>query len=251
MEYFGQLWDGFLAYLNTQPPGWIYFFLFLGAFLENVVPPIPGDTLIVFGAYLAGLGVIEVWPAYGAMFVGSASGCLLVYWIAYVKGRAFFLRLEARYFDESKIEVAENLFQKYGIRIIIFNRFLPTVRAFVGIVAGIIRMRPSKVVLCVLVGTFFWNSLLVYFGLMVGENWQLVITALKTYNQVVIGLALIGAACYYGWQWRKRVAAEGRGDETTDVEVDTNGAGEQESPSTPLRASSGAGEEAKDPADHP
>jgi membrane protein DedA with SNARE-associated domain len=202
MEYFGQLWDGFLAYLNTQPPGWIYFFLFLGAFLENVVPPIPGDTLIVFGAYLAGLGVIEVWPAYGAMFVGSAAGCLLVYWIAYVKGRDFFLRLEGCYFDESKIEVAENLFQKYGIRIVIFNRFLPTVRAFVGVVAGIIQMRPLKVVLCVLVGTFLWNSLLVCFGLTVGENWQLVITVLKTYNQVVISLALAGAACYYGWKWK-------------------------------------------------
>ena len=233
MEYFGQLWDGFLTYLNTQPPEWIYFFLFVGAFLENVVPPIPGDTLIVFGAYLAGRGVIDVWAAYGAMFVGSASGCLLVYWIAYVKGREFFLRLEARYFDESKIEVAENLFQKYGIRIVIFNRFLPTVRAFVGIVAGIIQMRPQKVVLCVLVGTFIWNSLLVYFGLMVGENWQLVIAVLRTYNQVVIALALVTAAVYYGLKWRKNRRA---------AVVQCAGCrGDQER----------AGEEAKDTTDHP
>ena len=213
MEYFGQLWDSFLAYLNTQPPGWVYFFLFLGAFLENVVPPIPGDTLIVFGAYLAGIGVIHVWPAFAAMWVGSVSGCLLVYWIAYVKGRDFFLRLEARYFDESKIEVAETWFQKYGKRIVIFNRFLPTVRAFVGIVAGIARMNPVRMVLYVAIGTSLWNSLLVYFGLKVGENWQLVITVLRTYNQVVISLAVIATAIYYGWKfWKKRRrAAEGQG----------------------------------------
>ena len=209
MEYFSQLWDSFLAYLNTQPPGWIYFFLFLGAFFENIVPPIPGDTLIVFGAYLAGIGVIAVWPAYAAMWVGSAAGCLLVYWIAYVKGRDFFLRLEARYFEASKIEVVETFFHKYGVRIVILNRFLPTVRAFVGIVAGIIQMNPLRMALYVAIGTTLWNSLLVYFGLMVGENWQLVITVVQTYNQVVIGMALVGAGGYYGWKfWKKKRTGE-------------------------------------------
>ena len=207
MEYFTQLWDGFLTYLNSQPPGWIYFFLFLGAFMENMVPPIPGDTLIVFGAYLAGIGVIDVWPAYAAMFVGSASGCLLVYWIAYIKGRDFFVQLEARYLEESKIKVVETWFANYGVRIVIFNRFLPTVRAFVGIVCGIIRMNPAKMVIYVVTSTVLWNSLLVYFGLMVGKNWQLVIAVLQTYNKVVLTLAIVAAGVYYGWKWNKKRAS--------------------------------------------
>jgi membrane protein DedA with SNARE-associated domain len=212
MEYLAEFWDNFLVYLNNQPPGWVYFFLFMGAFLENVVPPIPGDTLIVFGAYLAGIGVIQVWPAYIAMYVGSAMGCLLVYGMAYVKGRDFFLRLERRFFDESKIEVAEIWFDKYGIRIVIFNRFLPTVRAFVGIVAGIIRMNPVRMTLYVAIGVFLWNSLLVYFGLMVGENWQLVVTVLRTYNQVVITLVLVVGGAYYGWKYWKRRTSEPKED---------------------------------------
>ena len=212
MEYLAEFWDNFLVYLNNQPPSWVYFFLFMGAFLENVVPPIPGDTLIVFGAYLAGIGVIQVWPAYIAMYVGSAMGCLLVYGMAYVKGRDFFLRLERRFFDESKIEVAEIWFEKYGIRIVIFNRFLPTVRAFVGIVAGIIRMNPVRMTLYVAIGVFLWNSLLVYFGLMVGENWQLVVTVLRTYNQVVITLVLVVGGAYYGWKYWKRRKSEPKED---------------------------------------
>ena len=212
MEYLAEFWDNFLVYLNNQPPGWVYFFLFMGAFLENVVPPIPGDTLIVFGAYLAGIGVIQVWPAYIAMYVGSAMGCLLVYGMAYVKGRDFFLRLERRFFDESKIEVAEIWFDKYGIRIVIFNRFLPPVRAFVGIVAGIIRMNPVRMTLYVAIGVFLWNSLLVYFGLMVGENWQLVVTVLRTYNQVVITLVLVVGGAYYGWKYWKRRTSEPKED---------------------------------------
>ena len=212
MEYLAEFWDNFLVYLNNQPPGWVYFFLFMGAFLENVLPPIPGDTLIVFGAYLAGIGVIQVWPAYISMYVGSAMGCLLVYGMAYVKGRDFFLRLERRIFDESKIEVAEIWFDKYGIRIVIFNRFLPTVRAFVGIVAGIIRMNPVRMTLYVAIGVFLWNSLLVYFGLMVGENWQLVVTVLRTYNQVVITLVLVVGGAYYGWKYWKRRKSEPKED---------------------------------------
>ena len=200
MEYLTELWNAFLAYLNDQPPGWIYFFLFLGAFLENIVPPIPGDTLIVFGAYLAGIGVIAVWPAYFAMWIGSAMGCLLVYSVALVKGRAFFLQLN--FVNEKTLHRAETWFNHYGDKIVIFNRFLPAVRIFVGIVAGITRMPPLRLTLYVLFGTLLWNSLLVYFGLMVGENWQLVVAVLKTYNRV-LAIAMVVALLGFWW-WRRK-----------------------------------------------
>ena len=207
LEYIAELWNAFLAFLNDQPPGWIYFFLFLGAFMENITPPIPGDTLIVFGAYLAGLGVIRVWPAYLAMWAGSALGCLLVYALAYWKGRAFFLHLDLKFLTEKHIDAAAHLFARYGDKVIIFNRFLPTVRAFVGIVAGIYRMHPLRMAIYVLIGTFLWNSLLVYFGLMVGENWAFVIEVMNAYNRVVIGLMVAAGIAFYIW-YRKKKKAE-------------------------------------------
>jgi membrane protein DedA with SNARE-associated domain len=203
LEYFTELWNSFLMYLNDQPPGWIYFFLCFGAFLENVFPPIPGDTLIVFGAYLAGIGVIAVWPAYFSMWAGSAVGCLLVYGVAFWKGRPFFLRLNLKFLNDENLDSAETWFTRYGDKIVVFNRFLPTVRAFVGIVAGISRMHPVRMTLYVLVGTFLWNSLLVYFGLMVGENWLIVIGAMKTYNRVLAVLMVMGGIGFWWW-WRKK-----------------------------------------------
>lgn len=202
MEYLTELWNAFLAYLNDQPPGWIYFFLFLGAFLENVVPPIPGDTLIVFGAYLAGMGVIAIWPAYFAMWVGSAMGCLLLYGVAFVKGRAFFLRLNLKFLNEETLHRTETWFNRYGDKIVIFNRFLPTVRIFVGIVAGISQMHPVRMAIYVMFGTLLWNSLLVYFGLMVGENWQIVVAVLKTYNRVLAILLVVALIGF--WWWRRK-----------------------------------------------
>jgi membrane protein DedA with SNARE-associated domain len=206
LEYLSELGTSFLAFLNGQSPAWIYLFLFLGAFMENVVPPIPGDTLIVFGAYLAGVGIIQVWPAYFVMWAGSAIGCLLIYAFAFWKGRAFFLKLQLRFVTEAHLDSAEVWFTRYGDKIVIFNRFLPTVRAFVGIVAGISRMSPVRMTLYVLVSTFLWNSLLVYFGLMVGENWEIVIDVMKTYNRVALTLMAVGGIGF--WIWRRRKTAE-------------------------------------------
>ena len=217
MEYFTELWDSFLVYLNGQPPGWICFFLFLGAFLENFVPPIPGDTLIVFGAYLAGIGVIAVWPAYFAMWVGSAVGCLLVYGLAFVKGRSFFLGLNLKLLTEENLDSAENWFKRYGDKIVVLNRFLPTVRAFVGIVAGISGMHPLRMTVYVLLGTFLWNSLLVYFGLMVGENWQIVIDVMKAYNRVLVILMVVGGIGFWWWHRKKKAEEQVKGCEE-DVE---------------------------------
>ena len=205
MEYLSELGTSFLAFLNEQPPAWIYLFLFLGAFMENVVPPIPGDTLIVFGAYLAGVGIIQVWPAYLVMWVGSTLGCLLVYGLAFWKGRAFFLKFQFRFATEANLDSAEAWFTRYGDKIVILNRFLPTVRAFVGIVAGISRMNPVRMTLYVVIGTFLWNSLLVYFGLTVGENWEIVIEVMKTYNRVVLTLMVVGGIGFGIWHHRKKV----------------------------------------------
>ena len=220
MDYFGELWNAFLAFLNAQPPGWIYVFLFLGAFMENVMPPIPGDTLIVFGAYLAGMGIIGVVPAHLAMWVGSTVGCLLVYGLAYWKGRAFFIRLNLRLFSAGNLDLAEAWFARYGDKLVVFNRFLPTVRAFVGIVAGISRMHPVRMTVYVVLGTFLWNSLLVYFGLKVGENWELVIKVLEAYNRILLLLMVPCAIGIWAWHRRKKAREEAEAEEDDVDRVD-------------------------------
>ena len=204
MEAFAQFWDQFMAYLRTQPPELIHGFLFLCAFMENVLPPIPGDSLIVFGAYLAGIGVIGVVPAYLAMWAGSTLGCMLVYGVAYWKGRELFLRLPGRLFSAENLAKTEDWFTRHGIKVVIFNRFLPTVRAFVGVVAGISRMHPVKMLVYVLLGTFLWNSILVCLGVMVGENWELVVHILDMYNRVLIGSMVVAAGGFALWRWRRR-----------------------------------------------
>ena len=214
LSWVSRAWEQFLLILSDQPPELICFFLFLAAFLENLIPPIPGDTIIVFGAYLAGMGIVPLAPAYVVMWLGSTSGCLLVYAVAYWKGRAFFLGFRSRIFSEKNLDRVEAGFSRYGDRIVIFNRFLPTVRAFVGIVAGISRLHPLRMLVYVVLSTLIWNSLLVYFGLKVGENWGLVVDALRTYNRVILVLMAVGGIGF--WLWRRRKKGRGGSKDSGD-----------------------------------
>jgi len=175
--------------------------------MESIFPPIPGDTMIVFGAYMAGIGILRVLPAYLVMWAGSVLGLMCVYAIAYVKGREFLLALDSKWITESRMAKAESWFSRHGDRVVVFNRFMPSVRTFIGIVAGVARMHPMRMLAYVAFGTFLWNSLLVYFGLKVGENWRLVVDVLRAYNWVVLGLMVVAGCIAYLWHRRRKQRA--------------------------------------------
>ena len=115
------------------------------------------------------------------------------------------LFLKFRFATEAHLDSAEAWFTRYGDKIVIFNRFLPTVRVFVGIVAGISRLSPVRMTIYVALSTFLWNSLLVYFGLKMGENWEVVIDVMKTYNRVVLALLAVSGIGFWIWRRRKKM----------------------------------------------
>lgn len=208
MEYL----DQFVAFVSAYPPALIYLVLFLGAFFENLIPPIPGDSIIILGAYLAGRGVLNEAEAFTCMWLGSFSGCMLVYAVGYWKGRAFFVARSPRIFSPERFDRAERWFDRYGGKLIVFNRFLPGVRCVIGISAGIGGVKPVRMALYVALGTLVWNGILVYAGILVGSNWKLILQILKTYNRVMMVLliltACLGAAFWHRHRRRHRKGAE-------------------------------------------
>ena len=207
-----ELLDQFVAFVSAYPPALICLVLFLGAFLENLIPPIPGDSIIIFGAYLAGRGVLNPAEAFLSTWIGSFSGCMLVYAVGYRKGRAFFVARSARVFSPERFALAERWFDRYGGKLIVLNRFLPGVRCVIGISAGISHVKPVRMALYVALGTLVWNGILVYSGILVGSNWKLILQILKTYNRVMMVLLIlaagVGAAFWYRRQRRASKGAE-------------------------------------------
>lgn len=199
-EYLDQL----VEMLSQLDPGWTYVLLFVSAFLENVIPPVPGDTVVVFSAYLVGRGVLGIWPVYLSTCGGGTLGFLAMYYLGYSRGRSFFTGPRRRVFNPENLAKAEKWLGRYGAYLILANRFLSGVRSVIALSAGVGGMNWKKVALCGAASMAVWNGLLLYAGLLVGQNWEQVVRWIEQYNRF-LALGLAGVAVFLiGRWWRRR-----------------------------------------------
>jgi membrane protein DedA with SNARE-associated domain len=158
----------FLLPLNNI---YLYGFLFLSSIIENLFPPIPGDTITVFGAFLVGTGRLNYFGVFLSTTVGSVIGFMMLFLLGKYLGRKFFHERNYKHFSIEKIEKAEDWFKKYGGWIIIANRFLPTIRSVISLVAGISELNTTKVFFYSLISASAWNLLWIQTGYMLGHRW--------------------------------------------------------------------------------
>jgi len=166
--------DAFLNFLNSLPDYLIYLLLGLSAFVENVFPPVPGDTVTAFGAFLVGTHKLNFFGVYLATTLGSLAGFMSLFWIGTFLGRRFFLERDFLFFKAEKIIRAEEWFRRFGYLIILFNRFFPGIRSVISIAAGITKLRPLSVAFLALVSCSLWNLIWIVSGYMLGSNWTIV-----------------------------------------------------------------------------
>lgn len=183
--------------LSNLPNGTIYASLFVIAFIEYVFPPIPGDTIMVFGAYLVGAGRLDLLTVYTLTTLGSMGGFFVLFFAGKHYGREFFLKKNYRFFSREMILQSEQWFQRYGVRIIAANRFFAGARSAISLIAGISNMKVFITTLAALFSNLVWNALLISGGYFLGKNWQLVITILRRYNQFVIIIILLFLLFYF------------------------------------------------------
>ena len=196
--------ESLIAELSGMDPIWAYCILLLSAFLENVIPPVPGDTVVVFSAYLVGRGTLGLWPVFLTTWMGGTAGFLGMYYLGYSRGRAFFTSRGGRFFSLAGLAKAECWLQRYGVILLLGNRFLSVIRSVIAIGAGLGGMKWMTVAVCGAISTAAWNGLLLYAGLMVGQNWEQVTGLLKQYNIVLLGLLLLLVVVFLWRWWAKR-----------------------------------------------
>ena len=193
------------ALLNGLPNETIYLLIFIVSIMEYLFPPTPGDTAMVFGAYLAGTGKLDLFSLYIITTLGSISGFLILFFVGKYYGRDFFLKRNYRFFPRATIVKTEKWFHRYGVALIVFNRFFSGARAAVSLIAGISDMKLPLTVSTALFGCLIWNTLLLSGGYYMGKNWQTVVTIVTRYNQFVI-TSLMVLLLLYLWRNRKKKA---------------------------------------------
>lgn len=196
--------------VGHSDPIWAYILLGVSAFLENVLPPVPGDTVVVFSAYLVGRGVLGWAPVLAATCVGGTAGFMVMFYLGVSRGRAFVAGGGGRFFKPEHLQKAEAWLDRWGTALLLANRFLSGIRSVIALSAGIGGMRWPLVALCGFVSMAAWNGLLLYLGVLLGQNWALVGTYLRQYNLVLLAVLGLAAAAFL-WRWFR-----GRRDLTED-----------------------------------
>lgn len=206
-----------LAVLQELPPFLTYLVLGIGAALENVFPPVPADTFVVIGAFLAARGRATLTSVFLVTWTANTVSALLVYRAGYRYGPAFFdTRLGHMLLRPRQLERVRGFYQRFGTRAIFFTRFLPGLRAIVPIFAGVSHQPLRSVAWPILVASAIWYGLLVWVGGLAGQNLEAILDALAGVNRGLLGVAG-GVFALLAWLWyRTRRPHEGPADEDTN-----------------------------------
>jgi len=137
--------------------------LFFGFFL-------PGDSLLFTAGFLASQGFLDIWPATLLVFIAAIMGDSFGYAFGRKIGPAIFNKEDSRFFKKENLMKAEKFYEKYGAKTIIIARFLPVVRTFAPIVAGVGKMNYAKFIRYNIIGGFVWTFGLMFAGYFLGKT---------------------------------------------------------------------------------
>lgn len=187
---------------------WAPAVLFLATFVEHVFPPFPGDLLVVLGAWYAVQGDLS-WPL---LLLYSTAGALAGAWVDHRLGAWLGHRLDlrsgrSRLLPTARLEAFEAAYRRWGLWLIVLNRFMPGVRAFLFLAAGASGLPLRRVLLLGGLSAVAWNALLLLAGALVARNLEELVALVDRYMRVA-GAALAVAALLLLARalWRRRKA---------------------------------------------
>nr|WP_305076341.1 VTT domain-containing protein [Quadrisphaera sp. RL12-1S] len=131
---------------------------------------LPGDSLLFTGGLLIATGVLHVplWLALVLVPLAAVLGDQCGYLIGRRLGPAVFKRADARFFKPRYVEDAFAFFEKYGGRAVLLARFVPVVRTFVPVVAGVGRMDYRHFAAWNVLGGVLWGAGVTTLGYLLG-----------------------------------------------------------------------------------
>lgn len=206
-----QIVQTIVDWISIFPPLGIYLIFTIIAYLENVLPPVPGDVLLAFSGYLAADGLLSLPLIWILTVIASVFGFMNMYWIGSKlgvqiddkKGEHILLRfINYRHFRKGKIWM-----YKYGQWVIFGNRFLAGTRSVISLTAGMSHLNISYTIVNSLISSALWNATLLAMGWIVRDNWIVIGEYLSAYGKVI--LVCIGVVLFGRFLWaRSRVTAE-------------------------------------------
>jgi membrane protein DedA with SNARE-associated domain len=174
------------------------------AAVENVFPPVPADTAVALGAFLAGRGVLDPWAVFAVTWTGNVASATLVYYAGRRLGRPFFRgRLGRRLLSERALEHIVAAYARHGGYGIFVSRLLPVWRAVVPPFAGLAGVSAGRALVPIALASGLWYGALTWLVAVLGTNFDAVLRSLARVNLVLGVLALAAFAIFLLWTYRR------------------------------------------------
>ena len=197
--------ESLLGKLAKLPLLLIYAVIGAGAAVENFIPPIPADTFVLLGAFLAAGGHGNPFAVFFITWISNIASAVIVYFISYHYGQGFFKKPIGHWLiNEKQMKQIGGFYEKWGIPAIFFSRFLPTFRAMVPVFAGVTHVNFFKVFIPMTLASGVWYGFVVYVGASFGKNWDAVMGFFNRFSTILLIVAAILVGAFIFWWIRSR-----------------------------------------------
>ncbi len=130
---------------------------------------LPGDSLLFTAGFLASQGFLNIWILGPLVFIAAILGDNVGYAFGKKVGPAIFTKENSFLFHKDHLTRARDFYEKHGGRTLVLARFLPVIRTFAPILAGVGRMKYGTFVFYNIAGAVLWSLGLSFFGYFLGS----------------------------------------------------------------------------------
>ncbi len=180
-----------LLYMSNLDPTLIYLILFFFAFIENVFPPSPSDVVVVVGASLIATTSMGFIPVLIITSVGSSLGFMLMYYVGKLFGEKIIRSGKLSFITNEGLSNTDIWFNKWGYKLILANRFMPGTRSVISFFTGVYELDALKTFTLSTISAFAWNLLIIYAGMLLGDNVETIDYYLATYSTIGVGISVV------------------------------------------------------------
>jgi membrane protein DedA with SNARE-associated domain len=198
-----------LEWLAGLPPAVLYLSLCGLAAAENIFPPLPTDTVVAFGIWIAARGEASPFLAFLATWLGNVAGAAAMYVVGRRHGTSWMRRHFPRLVDDASERRLRALYARYGVFALVLSRFIPGLRAIVPPFAGALRIPAVAAVAAMAIASSVWYGIIAYLVYRAGSDWSALTRMIAQSGRMAallaVALVLIGVVIWFALRRRTRV----------------------------------------------
>ncbi len=179
----------------------------IAIFLENIFPPIPSEIIMAGAGLSIASGKYHIVGVVVAATIGAVLSAIVFYALGYYGGRPL-VEKYGKYLRITKkdLDYTDKWFEKHGISVVFFGRFIPIVRTLVSFPAGIAKEKFGPFLIYTTLGSAIWLTILTIVGWFFGEKIHLFLDYMENFEHITMAVLAVACLGFAYWFYKAKFA---------------------------------------------